>query len=56
MAASDSGLRNEVHGAIKVCYNSGETASETVKLMKEAYNDKCFGKTTIFRRYDDFYL
>lgn len=33
-------------------YSSHKIVTETVKLMKEAYKDKCFGESTIFS--DDF--
>lgn len=54
MEMSDSELKNEMRCAIKFCYRLGKTAPETVKLMKEAYKDKCFGESTIFRWHGDF--
>ena len=47
-------LRNEMRCAIKFCYHLGKTASELVKVMKEAYKNKYFGEYTIFRWYGDF--
>ena len=40
MEVSDSELENEMHYALKFCYHFSKTASEEVKLMKEAYKDK----------------
>ena len=54
MVVNDSELRNEMCCAIKFCYHLSKTAQETVKLMKEAYKDKCFGESMIFRYYGDF--
>ena len=32
----------------------GKIAPKTVKLIKEAYKDKCFDDCTIFRQHGDF--
>ena len=40
--------------AIKFCYHWNKAAPAPNKSMKEAYKDKIFGESTIFRWYDDF--
>ena len=42
-------LRNKMHYAIKFSYCLGKTA---VELMKEAYEDKCFCESNIFKCHD----
>ena len=49
MEVNDSELRNKMHCVRKFCYHLGKTVSETIKLMKDAYKDKCFGESMIFR-------
>ena len=34
--------------------NNADGNPETIKLMKEAYKDKCFGKSTIFIWHGDY--
>ena len=40
--------------ATKFCYRLDKTASETVKLMKEAYNEKYFDESLVFKWHGDF--
>ena len=55
MEASDSNLRNEVCCVIKFCYRLGKKVPKTINNNNnKAYKDKCFGKSTIFRRHSDF--
>ena len=44
MEVSDSELRNEILCAVKFYCCLGKTDPEILKLIKEAYKDKCFGK------------
>lgn len=53
MEFGDSELKNEMHCAIKFCYHFGKTPQQTVKIMNEAYKDKCFGVPVTFRRHGD---
>ena len=54
MEVSDSELRSEMHSVVKFCCSLSKTSPETVKLISEAYKDKCFVESTIFRRHSDF--
>ena len=50
---SDLELRKEIPCAIKFAIVLATTAPETVKLMNEAYKDKCFSESTAFRWHGD---
>ena len=45
----DSDLKNKKDCAIKFSYRSDKTTAERVKLMNEAYKNKCFSEFAIFR-------
>ena len=54
MEANDWELRNEMDCASKFHYRLNKKPQETVKLMKEAYKEKRFDESKIFRWYGDF--
>ena len=46
--------QNLIRCAKKFWHHLGKTASETIILIKEAYKDKCFGESIVFRWNDNF--
>ena len=48
MKMSDSELREEIYCAMIFSYRFSKTAPESVKFMKGAYKDKCFGVYDLF--------
>ena len=50
---SDLELRKEIPCAIKFAIVLATTAPETVKLMNEAYKDKCFCENKTLNDMDD---
>ena len=46
--------KKEMRSVALFCYRLSKIASETIKLIKEACKDKCFGKSIIFRWHGDF--
>ena len=43
-----------MHCATQFFYNFDKTGPETFKLMKDAYKEKCFNESTIFRWHSNF--
>jgi hypothetical protein len=45
---------NEQRGAIKFCFKTGLSATETLKLVQKAYGSEALNRSNVFRWYSRF--